>query len=306
MSTPVRRPWLNEIGPVAVVLIWGSNFVVMKAVLAVMHPHAMNALRLSVSCLVLGLLHLRVRRKAPGPPPRDQWRAIVGTGLVGYLLYQVAFIIGLNRTTAGSAALIMASAPIWTALLAKALRYEFLRRLSWIGLLTSIAGTVLIVLSGSQHVELGPDVLGGNLVMLVAALLWGSYTALNRPLLSTIRPVTLTFYGVALSLPFLVALGAPYLAEVDWGAVSAAAWAGIVFSGALSTGIAIALWNEAVRSMGASHTAAYGNVTPFVALVGSAVLLGEPVFPGQIVGGVLIIGGLVLLRRSRRPVPASA
>ncbi len=306
MSTSERPGWRAELGPLAVVLIWGSNFIIMKAVLAVMHPHAMNALRLTVSFVVLGLLHLRLRDRARASlTPRSRWR-VAGVGLVGYFLYQVTFIVGLNRTTAGSAALIMASAPIWTALLARVMGFEFLRRLSWIGLLASIAGTVVIVAAGSQDIELGGDVLIGNAVMLGAAFLWGSYTALNRPLLADIRPVTLTFYAVAVSLPVLLAVGFPYLARTAWAAVTPIAWTGIVVSGALSTGLATALWNTAVRTLGASHTAAYGNVVPIVALLGSAILLGEPVFPGQIVGGVLIIGGLVLLRRSRRTYPAPA
>ena len=306
MSTPERPGWKAEMGPMAVVLIWGLNFIIMKAVLAVMHPHAMNALRLTVSFAVLGLLHLRLRNTAPATLSPRHIRRIAGTGLVGYFLYQIAFIIGLSRTTAGSAALIMASAPIWTALIARFMGFETLRRLSWIGLVTTFVGTIVIVSAGSQHVDLGTDVLTGNAVMLGAAFLWGSYTALNRPLLAEVRPVTLTFYAVAVSLPALLVVGTPYLVEVDWSSVPPAAWAGIVISGALSTGLATALWNTAVRTLGASHTAAYGNVVPVVALLGSALLLGEPVFPGQIVGGVLIIGGLVLLRRSRRFYPASA
>jgi drug/metabolite transporter (DMT)-like permease len=301
MSTTDRPGWKAEIGPLAVVLIWGSNFIIMKAVLAVMHPHAMNALRLTVSFAVLGLLHWRIRKQAAVPLTRQRIRQIVGVGLVGYFLYQVAFVVGLNRTTAGSAALIMAGAPIWTALLARLMGFEFLRRLSWIGLVTSIAGTIAIVVAGSQDVELGSDVLFGNAVMLGAAFLWGSYTALNSPLLADIRPVSLTFYAVTVSLPLIVLVGLPYLARTDWAAVTPAAWAGIVVSGALSTGLATALWNTAVRTLGASHTAAYGNAVPVVALLGSALLLGEPVFAGQIVGGVLIIGGLLMLRRSRRP-----
>jgi len=307
MSTSHEAGWKAELGPIAVVLVWGSNFIIMKAVLAVMHPHAMNAIRLAVSFVVLGLLHLRLGSRISGSMSSGRLWRIVGTGLVGYFLYQVAFIVGLDRTTAGSAALIMASAPIWTALLARFMRYEFLRRLSWIGLATSIAGTVLIVVAGSQDVDFGSDVLVGNAVMLTAAFLWGSYTALNRPLMEDVRPVSLTFYAVAVSLPAIVVVGLPYLAEVEWSAVPVAAWAGIVVSGALSTGFATAVYNTAVRRLGASHTAAYGNAVPVVALIGSVLVLGEPVFPGQIVGGVLIIGGLLILRRSRRtPVPRSA
>jgi drug/metabolite transporter (DMT)-like permease len=76
-------------------------------------------------------------------------------------------------------------------------------------------------------------------------------------------------------------------------------WIAIVFSGGLSTGLAIAIWNTAVKNVGASNTAVYGNLVPFVALLGGMLFLGETVTGYQLVGGGLIIGGVVLVRRHR-------
>ena len=81
-------------------------------------------------------------------------------------------------------------------------------------------------------------------------------------------------------------------------------WGIIVYSGGLSTGLVLALWNNAVNHVGASHTAAYGNLVPLIALSASYVLLGETVKPIQIIGGAAVIGGLLILRRIRRmPAP---
>jgi drug/metabolite transporter (DMT)-like permease len=70
-----------------------------------------------------------------------------------------------------------------------------------------------------------------------------------------------------------------------------------VFSGALSTGLAYALWNVAVNVVGPARTSAFNNLVPFVALATGYVLLGEPVTGIQLAGGLLIIGGLWLVRR---------
>ena len=69
-------------------------------------------------------------------------------------------------------------------------------------------------------------------------------------------------------------------------------------SGGLSTGIAYLLWNLAVHHVGPSQTAIFSNLVPFVALLAAFVLLGDPITLLQLAGGVLIIGGLVLMRRA--------
>jgi drug/metabolite transporter (DMT)-like permease len=100
-----------------------------------------------------------------------------------------------------------------------------------------------------------------------------------------------------------VGIGVPYLDTVAWPAVDLWVWGAIIFSGGLSTGLAFAIWNTAVKNVGASNTAVYSNLVPFIALLGGALFLDEPVAWIQVVGGVLIIGGLFVMRqRRRRPI----
>ena len=99
------------------------------------------------------------------------------------------------------------------------------------------------------------------------------------------------------ALPILGGLGVFTLSETLWASVSAKTWLALLFSGGLSTGLAYALWNISVRRLGPSQTAAFSNLVPFVALVATYFLLGEPITLIQIGGGVMIVGGLVILRR---------
>ncbi|MEO1076255.1 MAG: EamA family transporter, partial [Bacteroidota bacterium] len=85
----------------------------------------------------------------------------------------------------------------------------------------------------------------------------------------------------------------------------AALWA-FIFIGVI---VAYGLWNVAVRQVGAAYATAYGNLVPFVAIGAGAWLLDEAVTVYQLLGGALIIGGLLLLRRARmaqQPEPAKA
>jgi len=303
VQTLSNRSLRSELELLAVVLFWGLNFVVVKLVLVVMHPHVMNLFRLLGAATVLSIVHRRrigsFKRPFWEPLMADKW-ALIRLSLIGWVLYQAAFITGLDYTSAGNGAIIMSSAPIWTALLSLVLGTETLSPKAWTGLLVSIMGTATVVAFGSAEIDLSSELLVGNLLILGAAMLWGSYTALIRPVVSKHSPLSLTVIALLLCLPPLALLAIPFWSETDWDRMSAAYWFAVFFSGALSTGIAIVFWNNAVRSLGASHTAAFGNLVPLVALVSGYLILGDPILPAQILGGTLIIGGLVLMRWARR------
>lgn len=294
--------WKSEFLLLFVVLVWGLNYPVVKSVLGVMHPHALNALRFTVSAAVLGGIYVhraRASGEALAAPLRVYLWPIAGLGLLNFVLYQFCFIVGLDHTKAGNAALIMASSPLWTGIVGAAFRMETLGRAAWAGLVVVFAGAVVIVVGGGQEVDFGSDTFVGNLLMLAGALFWGSYTALSRPVLRHVTPTGLSFLSLLFALPFLFALALPHLGDIAWARVSAWTVLAILFSGGLSVGLTITLWARAVRLAGASHTAVYGNLVPVIALLASALFLGEGITAVQVTGGALIIGGLLWMRRTR-------
>lgn len=294
------RPWVSDASLLSAVVIWGLNFPILKSALDVMHPHLVNIFRFTISVVVLGVIYAFMQRSSGhaflAPVKRHPWK-IAGLGLLGFVLYQVFFIVGVSMTAAGTAALIMAGAPIFTAVAGSTLRTEYLRPIAWIGLLVSLIGTAVVVLGAGT--ELTPGTLAGNLLMVCAALFWGLYTALSRPVLNEVSPIGLSFFGLIAGLPVLYAIGAPYVGSIDLETVGVNVWLAILFSGAFSTGIGVVIWNLGVKNVGASHTAAYNNLVPFVALLFSYLILSEPVTWLQVLGGAMIVGGLVLMRRVR-------
>lgn len=302
MSRSSSRASRSDLALLFVVLVWGVNFPVLKAALAVMHPHVINIFRFAVSALVLGGIYAtRPDTWSTGffAPIRTHLREIVLLALLGYVIYQVCFIVGVNLTTAGSAALIMAASPLWTAAISRLAGYERLGYLAWAGLLISLVGTGLVVVAGAERAALSGS-LGGNLLMLLASVLWGAYTALSKTVVHAISPTGAAFFGIVVALPFLIGVGVPYLDTVAWPEVGVWVWGAIIFSGGLSTGLAFAIWNTAVKNVGASNTAVYNNLVPFIALIGGALFLNEPVAWAQLIGGALIIGGLVVMRHDRQ------
>ncbi|MDT0633013.1 DMT family transporter [Rubrivirga sp. S365] len=298
-TTTTRPPIAREVGLLAVVLIWGVNFAVIKVPLEVLPPFVVNLARFAVSLSVLGALHVRQARRR-GLPITSTFRVghweVVGLGLLGILIYQAGFIVGVDRVTAGMGALLIGASPLWTAVSAHALGVERLGLLGWAGTAVSLVGVVLVVVG--RPGELGGDAVGVAL-MLGASVAWGVYTTLARPLLDRgASALGLTFWGIVVSLPGLVALALPDLLAADWGATDAWDWLAILYSGGLSTGVAYGIWNASVQAVGPSRTAAFSNLVPFVGIAAGAVLLGEPVQALQIAGGVAIVAGVLIVRRS--------
>lgn len=283
-----------------VVVVWGTDFAVLKEALAVMSPHAANALRFTVSAVVLGgFWTLRCWRTGTAffAPLTDAWRRLLPLGLLGFGAHQVFFVVGLNHTTAGTAALLMATNPVWTALLSWLLGSEPLDLRGWSGLLVSLCGTALVVATGTLDSPSGTGTLFGNGMMLGAAMLWGGYTALSKRVLDQRSPTATAFFGVAFSLPLLVAVGALYDPALYGDRIGGAAWSAILFSGGLAVGLMFVLWNRGVQRVGASNTAAYYYLVPVVGLIAGALMHGDPVTLSQGLGGLFIVGGLVLVRR---------
>lgn len=284
-----------------VVLIWGLNFPIIKVPLEVMHPFTVNLFRFVVSAMVLGGIWLVEARRTSQSFTAvflERPGSLIGLGMVGQVGYQVLFILGVSKTGAGNAALIIASSPMWTALLGHLFGIEQLRSRQWGGLVLSFAGVAIVVLAGSGALVFSNTTLLGNVLMMLGAIFWALYTVLSRPILTRgTPPLALTFFGVLAALPILGGLGIFTLNETLWESVSAITWLALLFSGGLSTGLAYALWNIAVRRLGPSQTAAFSNLVPFVALVATYFLFGEPITGIQISGGILIVGGLVVLRR---------
>ena len=277
-----------------VVLIWGLNFPISKGALQVFGPHAFNAVRFSIAALVLGLLALRGRE--PLFARDTPWLAVFGLSMLGQLVYQVCFIEGLNRTTSGLASLCISTSPLWTALCAHLLGQEQVRGRRWLGLAVAFCGASFLALAKGGLREDGATV-AGNVLSLVGAMLWGSYSVAAKPLLRRIAPLRLAFLAALFSLPGHALLGT-LEGWPDFGALSAKNWGALFWAGGLSVGVAYFLWNFGVERVGASRTAIWANLVPALAVLASWPLLGEPVRLVHVAGGALVLGGLALVRKS--------
>ena len=290
----LARSATGELDLLCLVVIWGVNFSVVKVVLQEVDPLAFNALRFPFAALTVWIL-MRARGRRLMPRPRDRAR-VAWLSLFGHVAYQVFFIFGLSLTLAGNASLMLATVPMWIAILSLALGHE---RFSWMilgGVSITMAGMSLVILGASTGMALGGVTLRGDLFMLAAAVVWALYTVLGRRAVRRNGALEMTAWTLWLGTPALVLMGLPSLLRTDFGALSAGAWLGIVYAGALAIGLAYFIWYRGVQRLGSSRTAAYSNLVPVAALLTAWLWIGETPRALQLLGAGVILAGIAVVR----------
>ncbi len=281
----------------SVAVIWGVNIPLMKIGLEQVDVFVFNAVRLVISAASLvafAAWEWRRGRALPGISLRE----LLVYAAMGTALYQVLFLLGMDYTTSGNTALIIATVPMWTALLAHVFLEERLRRLAWFGLGLALVGTVIVALQKGD-VTARREHLLGNMMVLAAALLWAGSTVYSRPLLRSISPLQLAARAGVVSLPVHLLLAAGRYEQNLPALRSPELWMILLYSGVLSSGLSQPMWHLGVRFAGAAHAAVIQNLIPVVAIVAAWVTRGEVATPAQLLGGALILGGLVTMRMAR-------
>lgn len=286
----------------AVVLFWGLNFSVSKLAFGDLPPLAFTAIRFAIgSALYLWAL---ARRGPLRLPPPGTLGALLVLGLAGNTLYQFGFILGLARTSATNAALLLAAMPTVVTLLASLTGIEQVSVRQRVGIALATSGVVLVLVARGGGLSLAAR--AGDLLILGAVLFWSAYTLGVRRLRGRLSALDITAWTTFTGTPGLILLGMPDLLRLDWGTVHATAWAALAYSASLSLVVAYLLWNRGVALLGVARAAAWSCATPLVAAVAAMVLLGERPTLAHVLGALGIVGGVLLAQlggAARGPAP---
>ena len=290
-----RSPHLwTDVALIGLSVIWGVNFSVIKIALEEFDPLAFNAIRFVLASVTLFVF---LRLSGPIPfPERRHWGRIVSLGLLANVVYQLLFIYGVDRTLAGNAGLVLATTPVWTLILASVSGQEHHGFPVWGGVLATLGGMVLVVLGGESGSGLGGGLLIGDLLLVLAAITWATYTVGTQDLTREYGALAVTSWTLWVGTIALVALGGPSLWSTDFSAISRVGWLGAAYSGVLAIAVAYLIWNHGLEHIGGPRTAAFTNLVPVVALIAAAVWLDEDPGPTQITGAIIIIGGVWIAR----------
>ena len=294
-----RERRIAEAGVLATVAMWSANFVIVKSAIGILGPLTFTSARYVVAAATLFRL---VRwRLGPVRPPARTALTLMGLGMLGFGGYQLLWSLGLTQITAGDSALIIAAAPVLTALLAAAVHLDRLTPPKLLGALVAFLGVAVVIAAGHE-LSIGSSLVG-DILTLGAAVLWAVYTVAATRMLREVDPLQATAWAVLGGMLFLLPFGAWEAATQGPVTVTAAAALAILYSGALAAGIANVFLFNAIRLVGPTRVTVSQFLVPFGAVLLGAWVLGEPVGAAQVVGGVVIVVGVWLTRR-RTILPA--
>ena len=274
-------------------LFWAGNFTFGRVLSEALPPFGINLIRWSIACVLLVPLALaregRIVRPAPG-----LWPALLVMSVAGVLLFQALVYLSLQFTTSVNAALIAATTPIMTLLIAAAVGADSLTGRRVIGAVLSLGGVAWIVSRGSLGALLGLSVNRGDLIMVLAAFLWAVYTVLSQRVLRTLSPLAMTTTTALLALPFLALIGGYELWTRPIGAITPITVLGLLYVGIVASVAAFLCWNAGIGGVGAARGAVFLNLIPLFTASMAVPLLGERLGAAQLLGGLLIVLGVTL------------
>ena len=294
----MRRPLSTELMLLATVVLWALNLTVTRYILTHgFQPLAYATVRYGTATTVfIGIAlvaerSLRIRRRDLG---------LVLLAALCLWLNQISFVYALEKTSASTIALILGATPIFAALIGLSLGLERLSRRFWIAATISFAGVGFVALGSSGGVS--GDV-RGDLLGIATAATWAGYSVAIAPLMQRYSASQISAVVLSLGWVLIALVGFPQVADQDYG-LGWKVWVLLAFATLGPLVVTNLLWFRALHRIGASRATLVANLQPFVAAVFALILLSERMTLLQVVGGVLIAGGILTARR-RPPAPAS-
>ena len=265
-------------------LIWASAFAGIRVALRELTAIELTTARMLIAAAGAAALGLMLGVKAP--QRRDLPRVVVA-GLAGFAFYHAALNFGMTRVSAGQASFLVATTPLWTALLATRLLDERVSPRGLAGIVVSVAG-VAIMSMGPADLSLGI----GSLLVLVAAACAGVNITLQKELLERYSPIDVSVHAtLAGTLPFVLHLpfAAPSFAAMSTEGLIVTAYLGL---GPICLGYVLS--TIALQILPATRSAqAMLAVPPIAALIAWA-WIGETPTSLLLPGGALILAGLLI------------
>lgn len=273
--------------------LWGGTWVAGRILAQSINPMTAAFLRFAVATAVL----MFMCRCSDGAIPRLKRQHILPVaflGATGVFTYSYFFFTGLQTTSAGRAALIVACIPVCISVLSAVLYKEKFGPIRIIGAITSLAGVSVVIADGNPLVLLSGGVSRGDFMILGCVASWTAYSLGGRSVMKKVSPLTAvtwsSLFGTLMLFP--AALNDGLFADIM--RARPIDWASVFYLGALATALAYFWYYQAISIIGASRAGIFINTVPVFAVIMGFFILGEPIHLTLVTGGVMVVTGVYL------------
>jgi drug/metabolite transporter (DMT)-like permease len=254
------------------VTVWGASFVATKISLQYVSPATVVWLRFAMGVIILGLA-VRLSNQFSLPQGKD-WGYFAILGFLGITLHQWLQSTGLVTAQATTTGWIIASTPIFMALLGLIILKEHLVWYQTAGIILAAFGVLLVVTKGDlSAVTAGNFGTRGDFLVLISAPNWAVFSALSRSGLKKHSSTLMMFYVMSFgwlftSILFLASSGINQISSIPWDG-----WIAITFLGVFCSGIAYIFWYDALRVLPVAQTGAFLYLEPIITVIVATLFL---------------------------------
>ncbi len=280
-------------------ILFGASVVAVRVSVQNIPPLTLAILRFGQGGVLLMLL-LALRSRGLLRIGRDDIPYLLLLGAVLYAIFPVTFNAGLRLTQASRGALMLATMPLWSLLLARLTKKERLSGRQTCGVVLTFAGVAIVFAERGLTFAGARSALAGDALMLATALSGAIYGVLAKRMLTRYRALTVTTYtmvfGTLLLVP-IVFVEKPFSAITHMHANTVIL---VLFLGIFGGAIGYFLWTSALAHLSPTQVAVYVNLNPMIATILGATLLAERLSAVFVVGFVAVLAGVLLVNLPAR------
>jgi drug/metabolite transporter (DMT)-like permease len=275
--------------------MWGSNFVITKILLDSFPFWTLLFFRNLFAAIALIWIVRKYLFITPGN--KKMWGYVFGASVIGVVINNALFQVGLKYTLATNASLIIGLTPLATALISFLVFSVPLQLKQMVGIGLGFFGVSLVILKGSLTNLINLSFNMGDLYIVGALLTFSvSFIFIKKATDIKFPPAIISLYAYSLS-------SICYLPMVLWEQTmegwselptSVLLWLMLLYVGVFPTGVGNMLWNRGISILGPGQCAIFMNGIPLVVAVTSVLVLGEPILMLQIIGFLFIGFGVIL------------
>ncbi len=279
------------------VIVWGASFIATKLALRDLAPVTVVWLRFAIGVLILGIAATAKRELTL--PRKQDWLYFAVLGVIGITFHQWLQSTGLQTVQASTTAWIVATTPVFIAILS----WIFLReKLSWLqvsGIALAVVGVLLVVSKGDfRGLFSGKFGTVGDILILISAPNWAVFSILSSRGLKKYKATQMMFYVMTIGWLFtsILFFGSGKLTDV--GHLTWPSLLGVGFLCIFCSGLAYIAWYDGLKALPASQTGAFLFIEPLVAVITAWAILGESILVIALAGGLIILVGVRMVQKT--------
>lgn len=278
----------------AAALFWAGNFIVGRALRSDIPPVALNFWRwITALLVVLPLSYHQLYQHRSLLVAR--WKIIAALGLTGVTTFHICVYLALTTTTAINALLFLSLTPVVIVLASWLFFRDTVTPRQMLGVIISLIGAVVLIAHGDPAALLLLRFNPGDLWMLLAVLLWATYSILLKRRPAQLPPLALLTSSILVGLLFMLPLYLWSNAAGEYMHIEFSNILGILYIGIFASVLAFLFWNRGVMQIGPNQAGMFLHLMPVFGALLSIVLLNEGIAPFHAAGAALVCCGITLM-----------